>query len=333
LRVLYFSSPEQDYLADSLLHGLRVLLGPDLVDVPQRDVMYRGRPRPAKLYGNGFTLYGGLLEDLEIDRSDIAARLRAGEFDLVVFSDIWRQWKDFARWRPLLNPRSTVVLDGVDSPQVYPYAGLWWRRPERWLAPPAHRSFRYFKREWTSDSQFSLWHRLVPARARSLIPQPRNLLRISFSIPEEKITTVKPAKTKEFPVHIVDPELRGRLPNGQSSYAFSDESGYYRDLQSSRFGITTKRSGWDCMRHYEIAANGAVPCFRDLDRKPESCAPHGLDRSNCISYRDANDLFRQVAALTPAAYDELQDNAMQWVRANTTKVRATQFLRDVRNDS
>jgi len=37
-----------------------------------------------------------------------------------------------------------------------------------------------------------------------------------------------------------------------------------------------KRGGWDCLRHYEIAAAGAVPCVRQLEGKPSSCAPHGL---------------------------------------------------------
>ena len=72
--------------------------------------------------------------------------------------------------------------------------------------------------------------------------------------------------------HIVDEEVAERM-GAASSHVFEREADYYRDLQASRFGITTKRTGWDCLRHYEIAANGAVPCFRDLDRKPPPLRP------------------------------------------------------------
>ena len=30
-----------------------------------------------------------------------------------------------------------------------------------------------------------------------------------------------------------------------------------------------KKSGWDCMRHYEILANGCVPVFLDINNCPE----------------------------------------------------------------
>jgi hypothetical protein len=112
----------------------------------------------------------------------------------------------------------------------------------------------------------------------------------------------------------------------QATYAFEDAAAYHADLRASRFGVTTKKAGWDALRHYEIAAAGAVPCFRDLDRKPARCAPHGLDRSNCIVYRDAGDLLAQASALDAAAYAQLQNGALAWARASTTEARARAFL-------
>ncbi len=90
--------------------------------------------------------------------------------------------------------------------------------------------------------------------------------------------------------------------------------------------MTTKKAGWDALRHYEIAAAGAVPCFRDLDDKPATCAPFGLDRSNCLVYRDGGDLLAQVSALDDGAYARLQSAAIEWARASTTTARARQFL-------
>lgn len=328
MRILFFTPGIEDYLSDSLFHGLRLLLGAGVVDAPKLDWLYQGHAEAntGRLYGRGFTLYGGLLEDIEVDRSNIKQRLRAGEFDLVIFPDIWRLHETFREFHRFLDPARTVVMDGADVPQVYPYAGRWWRRPSKWAVPRAHRRFLYFKREWTPNSQFSLWHRLVPSELRHVIPYAKNLRQTAFSIPEQKVQSQRPVKTKDFPAHVVDTELVKELPASQTSYAFSSEADYYADLQSSRFGITTKRRGWDCMRHYEIAANAAVPCFRDLDRKPVTCAPHGLDQTNSINYRDPADLFRKIAALRDDEYERLQAGAMRWAQANTTRARAKEFL-------
>ncbi len=133
---------------------------------------------------------------------------------------------------------------------------------------------------------------------------------------------------KRFPTHIVDKEVAS-LVGGQPTYAFTSEDDYYRDLQASSFGITTKRAGWDCMRHYEIAANGAVPCFRGLDTKPETCAPHGLHEGNCIAYRSAEELVSRLDGLSVTEYSRLREGALNWVRENTTRVRALRFLQDL----
>jgi hypothetical protein len=60
--------------------------------------------------------------------------------------------------------------------------------------------------------------------------------------------------------------------------------------------------------------------------RPARCAPFGLDRTNCVVYRDADDLLAQVDALDAAAYARLQHGALAWARASTTVVRARAFL-------
>src|SRR4051794_19528975 len=59
--VLFLHANAEDYLADSLLHGLRSLLGADVVDVPRRDSLYEVEDQ-SRVYGRGFTLYGTLPE-------------------------------------------------------------------------------------------------------------------------------------------------------------------------------------------------------------------------------------------------------------------------------
>jgi hypothetical protein len=69
LRILFLTAPHEDYLADGLLHGLRTLVGPTVVDFPKSEFLYDSYPadRRADLYGHGFTLYG-LLPDVPIVR-------------------------------------------------------------------------------------------------------------------------------------------------------------------------------------------------------------------------------------------------------------------------
>jgi hypothetical protein len=324
-RVLVVNPNHEDYLTDGVFHGLRTLLGVDAVDYPKAEFLYdsatagvRGRVR-----GGGFTLYG-LLPDLPIDRDHLLPRALTGEFDLVVFGDIWRTFGLWAEWGPQLHAAGVplAVLDGADRVEPYPYAGLWWRVPAWWFLPRAHNRAVSFKRELTPLTRWFASYLMLPPR----LGRKLGLLPISFSIPSEKVLDAPPAKDRDFPRHIVDPELAARV-GGQGDYAFNDEADYRRDLQRSRFGVTVKRAGWDALRHYEIAACGAVPCFRRLDRKPVTCAPFGLDVGNCIAYKDADDLLTQIGTLDEGCYAALQAGALAWAAANTTVARAQELLK------
>ena len=112
-----------------------------------------------------------------------------------------------------------------------------------------------------------------------------------------------------------------------SSYAFQNEAEYFHDIQISKFGITTKRSGWDCLRHYEIAANGAIICFKNLHLKPSSCAPHGLVAGvNCISYVDYNDLNTQITELNSNLYNAMLEKSYAWITSKTSEKLAREVI-------
>lgn len=64
------------------------------------------------------------------------------------------------------------------------------------------------------------------------------------------------------------------IPGDASTYIFSDEASYYNDYKISLFGSTRKKGGWDCLRHYEILANGCIPWFTDLDKCPPQTMMH-----------------------------------------------------------
>ena len=86
---------------------------------------------------------------------------------------------------------------------------------------------------------------------------------ITFSIPSEKICETNNIKTK-----ILSNLIPGRL----NTYIYNTEEEYYNEYKKSYFAITIKKGGFDCMRHYEILANGCIPHFIGI----EECPPYTM---------------------------------------------------------
>lgn len=338
IKILFFTHAYQDYLSDSLLHGLKSLKEVKVYDYPKKNILYKNGKDDQGITGRGMTLYY-LLEDDNLNRfgyfypilfdkhNELFDDWFSKKYDLIIFSNISHQFGYYLQYYPHLKKENTIIIDGEDTPALFPYFGYFWRRPLFWFIPRAHKRFAYYKREWTPETKNYRYFKFLPKILLKILPEPKNVRPISFSIPEEKIIKTLPAKTKLFPKHIVDEEVSARVESSFTKYVFDNEHEYYKDLQSSKYGITTKRSGWDCLRHYEIAANGAVICFKDLDRKPTTCAPHGLlPGVNCLSYSNYDDLIHQISEINEKRYDELQQATLIWIRNNTTVKRAEALL-------
>ena len=285
----------------------------------------------SKLRGNGFTLYGLLEEIPSLTAARHFWRKDLPSYDLVVISNLWSQWRQVQELLLSVEPKKLAILDGQDTPAIFPYALHLRNQPWAYLLQTS--KMLYFKRELMGMGLGYRLEYLLPYALRKNMPPPRNVKPLAFSIPEENILAVESVgRTNEFPTHIVDEEIAKHAlssfysSTGSDRQAFSSEEEYYGDLQQSRFGVTTKRRGWDCLRHYELAANGCVLCFRDLDHKPSTCAPHGLDTTNCIIYHSYEELQARISSMSLGEYSTLKSNSATWIRKNTTKVRAQEFL-------
>jgi hypothetical protein len=330
IKILFLNADTGDYLNISLLNGLRSLDNVEVVDFPKSDVSYKTEQPflQSKIRGKGFTLFF-TLDDTPINRFHLKYNEVINDaFDLIIFGDIQASFGLYLELLPYLKPNKTCFLDGSDAPNLFGDAGFWWRRWYYWTIPKPQNRFLYFKREWIPEEvNVSRFYKILPRFLCRLLPQPKNLRKISFSIPLSKIVNSLPQKSKLFTRHIVDEEVAKRVEGSATSYAFENEEHYYQDIQASKFGITTKRSGWDCLRHYEIAANGAVMCFKDLDKKPIECAPHGLiDGINCISYHNYADLTGKIKKIDDAAYTQLVNASIEWARDNSSKKVALRLL-------
>ena len=83
---------------------------------------------------------------------------------------------------------------------------------------------------------------------------------ITFSIAKEKLCEKQYLKTKI---------LSNLIPGEIHTYIYNTEEEYYNEYKKSYFAITKKKGGWDCMRHYEILANGCIPYFINIKDCPE----------------------------------------------------------------
>jgi hypothetical protein len=87
-----------------------------------------------------------------------------------------------------------------------------------------------------------------------------NLLPITFAFPTNNLSQPNKNKTQQKATCI---------PGQPETHIFKDEKPYYEDYQKSFYGVTMKKAGWDCMRHYEILGNYCMPYFIGLEDCPK----------------------------------------------------------------
>lgn len=150
---------------------------------------------------------------------------------------------------------------------------------------------------------------------------------ITFSVPEEKIVTnVCHKKTKM---------ISSLVPGDMKTYIYKNEKDYYEEYQVSMFATTFKKGGWDCMRHYEIVANGSIPYFPDIENCPPKTMAllpkEDIIRGNKLyqKYKD-----KKVDELTGPEKQEciqLIDYFLDYFRKNLTTTKIAEYILNVTN--
>lgn len=62
-------------------------------------------------------------------------------------------------------------------------------------------------------------------------------------------------------------------------YAFEDPSAYLATYERAALAVTHRKAGWDCFRHVEILAAGALPLMVDAEELPRYCMVHHPHRA------------------------------------------------------
>jgi len=275
MKILFLTDPYPNCGPDLLLHGLRKLLGPAVVDYPRKDCVYEGvlglgvcpeNQRCPGWFASDFGL---------IDRDDIAAKVASDYFDLVV-CDVRAAW--FLRQHFPILPRRLALIDGED-------------RPARITPGP----FIIFRRE-TDGTDFSIpLPMALPIEILNWIAEWDQMPKIHSvgflgSTFDDNRRQIIEAIAREFPDARVAatplPTEGTPLPDGRMGRA-----DYYRALQSCRVVLSLPGAGQDTFRFWENAA-----CYAGhLSAKSPLFIPDDFENgAQILRFSDVDELRRMI---------------------------------------
>ena len=145
---------------------------------------------------------------------------------------------------------------------------------------------------------------------RELIIDHPNLIPITFGIPTDKIANNPINKTQEYATCI---------PGQPETYVFKAEKPYYKDYQKSYYGVTMKKAGWDCMRHYEILGNNCMPYFIGLEDCPKNTLAN-LPKELLLEGRNLAENFDEQK------YFSILNETFEYTKNNLTTKNLAQYV-------
>ena len=233
LKVAYLYNFEngQDYMNDAVYHGLIDSGLFDVYEYGNPNYMLKSYPDISSLYGAGFTLFGKLDHNPQVEsKEEMLRKIENKFYDIVIYGCIYKGGEPFKN-QVLSNysKEDIHVIDGNDGTQNF--AG--------------QRGFNM--------NNSTVWKTSLTSLA---IGNP-----IQFAIPESQLITYKPIKEKLFSDYD---------PRKVRVYPYTNEADYYNDYATSYYGYVTKRSQWNTMRILEIMANRCVPYFIEIESLPET---------------------------------------------------------------
>ena len=242
MNILFVTHPYPNYVPDLLLHGLRKLMGPDVVDYPKKDCLYQG------ILGLGVCPKDQLCPDWfppdkgDIDREDIWKKVNDGHFKYIIcdcrsFSALLDNVTDW--------PLGLVVVDGEDSPAKVP--------PGKYV----------ICRRETDGSDFSIpLPMAIPEEVLNWITTYDNIPK-HYNIGFLGCADAGNRKRTVEAIAQVCPDTlfqTSAVPSDEKPYPEGRMSrdDYYRSLQKCRMVLSLPGAGHDTFRFWENAACKAV---------------------------------------------------------------------------
>ena len=145
---------------------------------------------------------------------------------------------------------------------------------------------------------------------------------IGFSIPSQKIVLKIPEKKKILAYLIPQKRFEKR-----ETYIYDDEEEYYQDYRDSLFALTKKKAGWDCLRHYEIMAQGCIPLFENLEECPKNTLTF-LPKDKLIEAKKYYDLLKQNEIVTKKCL-KIAEELLSYTKLNLTNQKMAEYILEV----
>ena len=301
MKILLLCADFPNYVPDLLLHGLRKLFGPEVVDYPRKDSAYEGICGPPTL-----DRVEGLMEDdSTVDRTDIPAKLAAGFFDYVI-SDI----RAFGTHLDMLRQSTCplALLDGEDFPVAIkpgPYVILRRETDGTDFSIPLpmgmpEEVLNWIDRHADTPKKYSIGF----LGSRSVHTPDRNTLLDEIA--------------RLFPDSAVQAWTLEEAPKGRDSY--------YRTLQSCKMVLNLPGAGYDTFRYWENAACNSLHIAK---RMPLLIPDDFREGRDMLRFDTLNELAYQVERVLADKIDwrSYAESSRQWLRQHhTTEHRAKQVV-------
>lgn len=313
MNILFLTHPYPNYVPDLLLHGLREIIGSQVVDYPKKECLYHKDEKDfwPDLYSNTewFPKDNG-----DIDREDIDIKLKTDFFDYLIcdvrsISSIINILKNLPHTRT-----RAVIIDGEDSP-VNIKPGM----------------FVIFRRE-TDGTDFSIplpmaLPEKIFKRITSLDKTPKSYsvgFLGSIGNGAEKRNHI----VKELTSHYHDTLFRtfpiskpGERPRERESL-----DSYYKKLQQCHIVLTLQGAGCDTFRFWENAACNAV----HISEKMPLFIPNDFNNEQQIfRFSNINELRKIIDLLmdNKEKHKEIISNSQSHLlKHHLTTRRATYFI-------
>lgn len=241
MNILFIGQYAPDYLEICVLHGL-ISSGHNVIDIPYINYLDKYSENIIdrnSLYGKGFS-YAFTIEQnrSSIDRTNIEEKIAEHFFDIVIYGKVHANDPNLLQYIDLVNEKynrgEIFCLDGDDRCSCNDE-----------LIDKYHKIL-YFKRELVYGNE--CWGIT------------KNVLPISFAIPKSKFQKRNYNKYGEYIIDECNANAIYNI-NNQKLYTFDNEQQYYDHYNSAVYGLTCRKGGWDCMRHYEIIASYCLPIY------------------------------------------------------------------------
>lgn len=310
MKILFLTDSYPNYVPDLLLHGLRKLLGPDIVDYPRKDCLYNG------VIGLGICPEDQLCpgwfpeDDGTIDRDDVWHKVERGFFDMVicdlraikVLLDNCSQW-----------PKKCAIIDGEDHPQKVP--------PGPYIV---------FRRE-TDGTDYSIpLPMALPEEVLNWINrydfEPKKYT-IGFlgstqgGVRKSLVDTLADYYSDSLFKATTVPNNDNPTPDGRYS-----RDQYYQSMQQCLVVLNIAGAGYDTFRFWENAACNALHASMKM---PLYIPQDFEDNTSIIRFETADELCRKIDVLLSDAekYKEIIYNGRhKLVNTHLTIHRAKYFL-------